>query len=190
MAKETNTKEQIVDIAEHLIMSRGYNGFSYKDISEKLNVKNAAIHYHFPSKKDLGVEVIRRAQTRFKQWDEMSASRKNSPVDMLTLALETYLGYLNSGDCICLGGSLETDFHTLPENIQHEIKTYASIIITWMRNLLSRGREEGVFNFSGPSEEQAFFILSCVQGALQIARVTDKDKFHRIIDKVKAELGV
>ena len=33
MLKDQNTKERILDIAENLIMSWGYNGFSYKDIS-------------------------------------------------------------------------------------------------------------------------------------------------------------
>ena len=42
MLKDQNTKKRILDIAEKLIMSKGYNAFSYKDISTKLNVKNAA----------------------------------------------------------------------------------------------------------------------------------------------------
>lgn len=190
MLEEQNTKERILDIAENLIMSRGYNGFSYRDISSELNVKNAAIHYHFPAKKNLGVSVIRRAQARFKEWDGMVLNKKVSPVDMLTLSLETYLGYLDSGKQICLGGSLETDFNTLPEEMQKEIRVYTSDILTWMRNILSRGREEGVFTFSGPSEDKAFILLSSIQGALQIARVSDKDLFYCVIDKAKSELGL
>lgn len=85
MLKDQNTKERILDIAENLIMSRGYNGFSYKNISLELNVKNAAIHYHFPAKKDLGLAVIRRAQSRFKKWDVMLSNQDISPVDMLQL---------------------------------------------------------------------------------------------------------
>ena len=190
MPKGSNTKEQILDLAEHFMMSRGYNGFSYKDISSELNVKNAAIHYHFPSKKDLGVAVIERAQSRFDEWDAMTANQMLSPVDMLNQSLETYLGYLNSDKYVCLGGSLETDFHTLPEEMQKAVRTYTGKLLTWMRNLLSRGREEGQFNFSGQSEDKAFFIIASIQGALQIARVSDKDLFYRTVDRLKSELGI
>ena len=51
MQKCEHPRERILDIAEHLIMSRGFNRFSYKDISTEMKVKNAAIHYHFPIKK-------------------------------------------------------------------------------------------------------------------------------------------
>ena len=190
MGEESKIKDQIMELAEQLIMNRGYNGFSYKNIAEQLNVKNAAIHYHFPTKKDLGVAVLKRAQERFREWDEIATKEDLSPVDMLYQSLETYLEHLDSGEYVCLGGSLETDFHTLPEEMQNEIRVYVAEILTWMRNLLSRGREQGIFSFAGPSENKAFYILSCVQGALQVARVSDKELFHRTIDSLKAELGL
>ena len=33
MDAKIDTKKQILDIAEDLLLDRGYNGFSYKDIS-------------------------------------------------------------------------------------------------------------------------------------------------------------
>ena len=80
---------------------------------------------------------------------------------MLELSLQTYIGYLESEEYICLGGSLETDFHTLPEEMQITVRNYAADILSWMRNILSRGREEGLFSFSGPSEKKAFFLQTC-----------------------------
>ena len=188
MDRDSNIKERILDLAESLIMNRGYNGFSYKHIATALNVKNAAIHYHFPSKKDLGVAVIQRAQTRFREWDAIAAKGGLSPVDMLNESLETYLGYLDSGEFVCLGGSLETDYHTYPEEMQKEVRVYVAEILTWMRNVLSRGREKGLFSFSGPSENMAFYIIASVQGALQMARVSDKKLFHWTVDKLMSEL--
>ena len=56
----TDTKKEILKLAEQLFQTKGYNGFSYSDISSVLGIKNAAIHYHFPSKADLGVALVRR----------------------------------------------------------------------------------------------------------------------------------
>lgn len=188
MPKYEHPRERIMDIAEHLIMSRGFNRFSYKDISTEMNVKNAAIHYHFPSKNDLGVAVIRRAQARCRKWNGMTFQQAVSPVDMLNVFLEMYTGYLNSGEYVCLASALETDFNTFSKEMQNEIRRYAAEMLNWIRNLLQKGREEGLFSFSEPPEDKAFFILSSVQGALQIASVGDKNLFYRLVDKIKTDL--
>ena len=64
MRAPINTKEQIVDTALQLLMQRGMNGFSYSDISEPLGIKNAAVHYHFPSKAKLIRTLIRESHQR------------------------------------------------------------------------------------------------------------------------------
>ncbi|MGE5775442.1 MAG: TetR/AcrR family transcriptional regulator, partial [Chloroflexota bacterium] len=68
MIRNTNTKRAIMDLAEAFIQDKGFNGFSYAHISTELGVKNAAIHYHFPSKEALVCAVIQRYRDRFQLW--------------------------------------------------------------------------------------------------------------------------
>jgi len=56
----TDTRTQILDIAEQLARQRGFSGFSYRDISQPLGIRNAAVHYHFPTKADLGIALLER----------------------------------------------------------------------------------------------------------------------------------
>jgi len=44
----------ILDVAEQLAQTKGYNGFSYADIAAQLGLTKASLHYHFPSKAELG----------------------------------------------------------------------------------------------------------------------------------------
>ena len=44
-----STAERIVHEARNLIMTRGYNGFSYADIAEAVGIRKASIHHHFPA---------------------------------------------------------------------------------------------------------------------------------------------
>ena len=53
-----NTREQIIQLADSLIREKGYNAFSFYDISKSVGIKTASIHYHFPAKSDLGIAVI------------------------------------------------------------------------------------------------------------------------------------
>ena len=57
--KEINqTNQQILYYARNFLQCRGYNGFSYKDISQKLGIKNAAIHNYYPKKEDLVAALL------------------------------------------------------------------------------------------------------------------------------------
>src|SRR3954465_7311797 len=57
--------QRILDVAERLVQTRGFNGFSYADIAEALDVTKASLHYHFPSKADLGRRLIERYEKTF-----------------------------------------------------------------------------------------------------------------------------
>ena len=58
--KKYDIHQQILNVAETLIQTKGYNAFSYKDISELVGVKTSSIHYYFPAKEDLGKEVVKQ----------------------------------------------------------------------------------------------------------------------------------
>jgi len=55
-----STRTKIIDAGEKLLLKNGFNGFSYADIALALGIKKSSIHYHFPSKADLGLAVIQR----------------------------------------------------------------------------------------------------------------------------------
>jgi len=50
MEEQTDTTTQIMDAAQQMMQLRGYNAFSYADISRQVGVTKAAIHYYFPGK--------------------------------------------------------------------------------------------------------------------------------------------
>jgi len=47
---QVHTSQQILDIAQRLVQTRGFNAFSYADIASELKVSKASLHYHFASK--------------------------------------------------------------------------------------------------------------------------------------------
>jgi AcrR family transcriptional regulator len=55
---DLSAPERILDVAEALGQTRGFNGFSYADIAVQLGVTKASLHYHFPSKSDLGRALV------------------------------------------------------------------------------------------------------------------------------------
>ena len=47
---EPRTADRILDIAERLVQTRGFNRFSYADIAAELGITTASVHYHFPAR--------------------------------------------------------------------------------------------------------------------------------------------
>ncbi|WP_181919204.1 TetR/AcrR family transcriptional regulator [Alkalilimnicola ehrlichii] len=83
MVRSRNTRQQILVAAEDLLLTRGFQGFSYHHIAERLGVRNAAIHYYFPSKNDLGLALLRRHREHFRWWAWQLQKQKASPISCL-----------------------------------------------------------------------------------------------------------
>lgn len=58
--KNVDTRERILDAAEHLFMAYGYDGTSMRQITSEAGVNLAAVNYHFGAKESLMQEVFRR----------------------------------------------------------------------------------------------------------------------------------
>jgi TetR/AcrR family transcriptional regulator, transcriptional repressor for nem operon len=185
MNENIDTKKQILDIAEDLLLDRGYNGFSYKDISGALNIKNASIHYHFPKKTDLGVAIIQRAIKRFQKWASYIDSKTLPYSKKLDEFCQVFKKYVEKKQQICLGGALETDFKTLPEEMQEETRIFIFNTLQWMENFLTAGKKKGEFNFPGTARDQALLIIASLQGVIQIVRVTTPASFDATVMQIK-----
>jgi TetR/AcrR family transcriptional repressor of nem operon len=184
MRLQTDTKKQILDIAENLLLDRGYNGFSYKDIAQALNIRNASIHYHFPQKTNLGMAIIQRAKKRFEKWAHLMESDNISYSDQLSNYCLIFKKFVENGQQICLGGALETDFKTLPQEMQEETRRFISTMHRWMENLLSEGKKKGEFKFSGLPKDHALLISCSLQGAIQNVRVTGPSCFDSAMKEI------
>ncbi|HSR12288.1 MAG TPA: TetR/AcrR family transcriptional regulator [Thermodesulfobacteriota bacterium] len=184
-----DTKTEILDLAEDLLLDKGFNAFSYAHISSALKIKNAAIHYHFPTKGELGAAVILRARDRFSKWTRDERMLSKSPDEKLEAFFRSYLRFLDAGQRVCLGGALETDFKTLPSNMQGETRKFVSAIVLWVGQVLKEGKETGVFSFPGKAGDQALVILSTLQGALQMTRAVGPSCLHSAMDQVRRLTG-
>ena len=59
-SEKRDTAERILDVAEELLRTRGFNAFSYADVAAELGITKASLHYHFPGKGELGNALVNR----------------------------------------------------------------------------------------------------------------------------------
>jgi TetR/AcrR family transcriptional regulator, transcriptional repressor for nem operon len=188
MVKIENSKRTILNLTESLLMDMGFNGFSYAHIASELGVKNAAIHYHFPTKEDLACTVIQRYRDRFQLWINNARVRDLPPEKKLDWFLSIYTDMRADKGKVCLVGAMETEFNSIPEGLQVEVEALHKELLAWLQATLAEGREAGVFNFNGEPAGKAALMLSSLQGALQMARALGTKKFRDVVEQLKLDL--
>lgn len=185
----TDTKSEIIKIATSLILEKGYNAFSYADIAKMLHIKNAAIHYHFPTKEDLGVAVMQTQQDRLRELIQKLKNKKASEVEQIQTLFNIYTGLLEHKQ-ICALGSMGSDIQTLSAQIQIEVKKDYDQVTDWLMEILTKGKEKGVFKFEGEPILQANIIINNLIAGVIVARFNglDKENFKKTLNKLLLEI--
>lgn len=180
------TRDEILVRADELIRRRGFNAFSYADIAGVLEIRNAAVHYHFPTKSELGLAVIEREMESLRSYRQRcGTSRGDEQLKYLVTAF-----YRNSQlNYICLMGSLLPDFATFDGAMQDKIREMCDAILDWMTDSLERAREEGMLQFSGAAGDRAALVVSTLLSSLLLVRVLGQPVFPRMVDRLLVDLG-
>ncbi len=188
VVRNKNTKRAILDLAESTLQDKGYNGFSYAHISGELGIKNAAVHYHFKTKEELGCAIIQRYRDRFKLWVNNSRVKDLPPIEKLEWFFSIYTDACDDNGKVCLAGSLETEFNSIPDVLRDETESLTREMLAWLQTTLQEGRDAGVFQYNGDPANKAALILSSLQGALQIARAVGSEKYYSIVEQIKQDV--
>ncbi|GEM46331.1 TetR/AcrR family transcriptional regulator [Deinococcus cellulosilyticus] len=181
MSEKADTYNLILDVAQHLVQERGFNAFSYKDISQALGIKNASIHYHFPGKTDLGVALVRRYRNRLHQVLSQLQQQPQGAPQMLEVYLVGYRTVVHEDGRICLCAALAADLNTLPESIQTEVAAFFQLNQDWLSRVMEQGSESGQLKFSGSPQHAAEVFLATLEGGMLLARsYRDMGRFEQI----------
>jgi len=190
MAQIISTRDQIIDQAFQLMLQRGLHGFSYRDISEPLGVKNAAIHYHFPNKMDLiktlideNHQVLRRSTSEFMAYG-------GPAMPQLEGLFAFTMNQCQCGRPICMVGALAIDYDELNDDIKNANDRFMKDSVNWLTKVMETGREQEEFHFNGDPKSKAVSILAMIQGARQMARVHGLDYLEKIFEQIRIDLGI
>jgi TetR/AcrR family transcriptional repressor of nem operon len=168
---ERDTRSELLDAAERLVRVRGYNGFSYRDLADRIGIKTASIHYYFPSKGDLGEALVRREREVFARTLARLDDEEGDPRRRLERFVELFrAATIGCENRMCLAAMLAVEQETLPEAVGQAVRQLFEDNETWLTRLLTEGRKRRQFRFKGPPEEAARSLFSTLEGALLTAR--------------------
>ncbi len=178
-----SAREAILAAARRVAQAHGYGGLNFRELADEVGIKHASIHYHFPSKADLGAAVARR------YWEDAAAGLDQMRVEMpdplhcLSRYPETFRTALETGNRMCLCSFMATEYDDLPEQVKQEVRTFADVNVAWLSGLL---RDAGLAA-ADESEARAHAIFAAIAGAQLIARSrSDLALYDATIDTYRA----
>jgi TetR/AcrR family transcriptional repressor of nem operon len=164
-----DTARDVLDIAERLVQTRGYNGFSYADIAAELSVTKASLHYHFPTKAALGRAILTRYSKAFAEALATIDAEESSAAAKLARYAGLYAAVLRD-ERMCLCGMLAAEYATLPRAMQEEIRRFFALNEAWLVKVLQAGVRAGAVDLRGTAPESARMVIGTLEGAMLVAR--------------------
>ncbi len=167
----TDTKSALLAEAEVLIRTMGYAAFSYADLSERIGIRKASIHHHFPTKEALGTALIDAYLVRFSaQLDALAAKRIDTKSKLLAYG-DLFADSLRDGR-MPLCGALAADAAYLPVSMQQRVKVFFKLHLDWLERVLKEGVAADEIKGAAPVNRTAQILLSTLQGASVVAWAT------------------
>ncbi|MEL6553262.1 MAG: TetR/AcrR family transcriptional regulator [Cyanobacteria bacterium J06621_11] len=162
--------EEILTVAQNFIQSRGYNGFSYRDIAAEIGVKSASVHYHFPTKGDLGQAVTARYTKQFGQQLQQIEDSKETARDRLQDYAILFQDTLIERNLLCMCGMLAGEIETLPDVVKAEVARFFEAQQQWLSNVIQTGIETQEISSQVTAQTWATTFLATLEGAMLISR--------------------
>ena len=166
---EKKTAEQILDVAQEMVRRQGYSAFSYADISKRIGIRKASIHYHFPSKADLVQRLVQRYREILGRACDRIA-RSNAPANEQLLEFAHLYRDGLKQDQACLCAMLGADYVVLPEPVQAEVREFFHQTEQWLATLLQKGSDDQLWHCNPSAEQEAKGLIAMLQGAQLLAR--------------------
>jgi TetR/AcrR family transcriptional repressor of nem operon len=164
----TQTRAALLKEAELLIRTRGYAAFSYADLSEKVGIRKASIHHHFPTKEALGAALVDEYLERFTAELEALGARKLDTAGKINAYGDFFVSGLREG-LMPLCGALASDSAFLPESMRLRVERFFRLHLNWLEAVLAAGIAAKDLREDLKPQRAARLVLSTLQGASLVA---------------------
>ncbi len=168
------TAAKILTVAQDLLQRKGFNGFSYRDLAAEIGIKTSSIHYHFPTKDDLALNLVRNYRQIFQIELQKISAQDEVPAQQLADYVRLYGQNIEQANKFCLCGMLAAEISALSPEVKQEIQLFFRDNEAWLKQLIERGKQQGEFNSNHSSQLLANQLIATLEGAMLVARTSEQ----------------
>ena len=181
--KTNSTKKKLLDAASLLVQTRGYNGFSFHDLAAAVGITTASIHYHFPTKANLGQQLVKRYTAEFMA--ALGDPKASPPSPRLRHYVGLFRAALSEGR-MCLCGMIGAEVDGVPAEVSAEVREFFRANELWLMRVF-----EAAGAHTATARRKARLFVSALEGAMLIARASgDTGSFDDVTKTALAICGI
>lgn len=174
MKRDQRSREKILEAAAQLFHQRGYNATSLDDILEASGVCRSNLYYHFPSKEDLGMEVLQKQAEAFEarcireilEDESVPARRRLERLYEAVAATQRAEEYR----CGCPFGNLAAELGGIPSEFRRRLSEFFERWEQSVDRCLQAGVARGEFPIDLDTRPLATALISQIEGAILLMK--------------------
>lgn len=177
-------RDEILDASEAMIRQLGFNGFSTRDVAEAVGIKAASVHYHFPTKADIGVAVTERYTHRFLHDLGDPAAFDGDVKKVISRYVASFRHALVRDEKLCLCAVLGAEIGSLPKDVGSTARVFFERNIEWLKVAFT-----ACSLTDAKARSQANHLLSSLEGAMIISKTMADDGVFESVAKTLSRLA-
>jgi len=162
------TRARLLAEAEVLLRTKGYAAFSYADLAERIAIRKASIHHHFPTKEALLAALVDEYLAKFIATLADLAATRIDARDRLRAYSRLFLEGMERG-LLPLCGALSAERAALPDAMRPVIARFFQLHVDWLVEQIDDGIAAGVLKPDVDALETAHLLLGALEGGSFVA---------------------
>ena len=190
VSKIMDRKTEILKLTAEMLKVKGFDSFSYSDLSQEIGISKASIHHHFKRKEDLGLALLLFMKEGSLKRNEYLRNLDRSPWDKLEAFFDMNAKVIEHGKKNCPINALQANVNVISAEMAAVLKEIVDLEIGLVTAILEDGRKEGELFFKGKARTHAALIVSTLRGTMQQSRIHGQEFFRQTIEQLKTNLKV
>lgn len=176
-----STRDLLLDAAGEMLQQVGYGAFSFRDLARQVGIRSASIHYHFPTKADLGLALVERTRERGRE-RERTLTTEHPDEGRRLMAVAEHLAQLSCDrGWSCPIFVLQSEFPVLPAIVQDAVRTWIVEKLDIIAGWLDAGRRARRLRFTGSAAVQARLVWAALEYGSQLCRTHPGESYLAMI---------
>lgn len=164
---KADTRNIIMDAAQLTVQALGYNALSFRELAKEVGVKSSSVHYHFPTKGDLGAALARRYTDGAAAFMHDLLASNLDPATCARRYTDAFRAALENQNRMCLCGIMNAEHEALPLEVRVEVDRFTDVNVAWWAALLARVDPAAS---AAALQKKAVAVFGAIAGAQLVAR--------------------
>ena len=185
--KGSVNRQRIVQAADNLFYSRGYNQTSFSDISDETGIPRGNFYYYFKTKEDILTAVVESRVSSFKDVLEQTTKNTSDPRERLLMLAS--MPEVHEEQLLEYGCPIGTLCSELAKDQDHEIsKAKVTAVFDLLRNWSIE--QFNALGIDQQANQYSMDLLARIQGISMLANVyKDSAYLHQATEDVRKWLN-